>query len=263
LIFTILNQKGGVGKTTTAVTLGHGLALRGFRVLIVDLDVQGHVATSLGLEKAPDLRRLLSERQELHRCATQARENLYVIRSDHTTEAAKRDLVQAYFSEQILAKSLENSYYDYDVVLVDTAPSLDILQVAAIVAGDFLLIPSRLESLSMDGINEALRTYAEISMAGATRSSGYRVIPTFFDRVTRESSHQLHQLAATFGEKCWPPVPADTKAREAPAFGESLYEYAPATPALIGYAINGSKKLGGYNQILNRLVTLMRSLVNG
>jgi chromosome partitioning protein len=129
----IANQKGGTGKTTTAVTLGHRLAQDGHRVLLVDTDVQGHVAKALGLEKAPGIYQLVQHYQGVGQpLVVQARPNLDIIPSDKTTEPAKRMLVSMDFRERILADTL--AAFEYDVAIIDCAPSVDVLHVAALVA---------------------------------------------------------------------------------------------------------------------------------
>lgn len=251
-VICVANQKGGVGKTTTSVSLAHGLALCGMRVLLVDLDPQGHVAFSLGLEKSPGLYRALVEEIPLPELVRPARERLDILPGDKRTEKAKRYLVTANFRERILADLLSASAYQ--VAILDMAPSLDILHVAALVASDWVLIPTKLESMAVDGVNEALRSIGEVASQG--RRLGYNILPTFFDRTTRETPLQLRELAKAFGGRVWPPIPQDTRAREAPAYGQTLWEYAPASPAAAGYA-SEKGRLGGYAGALKKLQELL------
>lgn len=246
----IANQKGGVGKTTTAVTLGHGLALRGQRVLLVDLDPQGHVAFALGMKKAPGLHRLLCNRTPLDDVAVQARENLDMIPSDKSTENAKRFVNSLNFREKVLLNALKGAVH-YDFVLLDLAPSLDVLHVAALIASNWVLIPTRLDAMALDGVNEILRSVAEIAQQGYVMD-GYSIVPTFFDRTTNETMAQLQLLVECFGARVWPPVPRSTKIREAAAYGQTPWEYCPQSAAVIGYQ-NGEERLGGYADVLFRL----------
>jgi len=257
MIVAVMNQKGGVGKTTSAITLGHGLAIQGYKTLIVDLDSQGHVAQALGFEKQPGLYSLIAEDKPLQKAVIEARPMLDILPSDKSTEAAKRHLHQSYFSERVLKSKLASA--PYPVIILDSAPSMDILQVAALVAAEFILIPTRLDALAIDGVNEILRSYAEIAMSGEGRSKGYAILPTFFDRVTKETLVQLEELIKAFKGHVWPPIPADVKAREAPAFGKTLWEYAPNCPALNGYQINGKARAGGYAQAVDQLI----GVING
>lgn len=252
MIIATANQKGGVAKTTTVVTLGHGLAQRGYKILLVDLDPQGHVAISLGLEKAPGILRMLSYEESLNQVTTQARANLDIVASDKTTERAKRDLMSMDYRETVLRYALAGA--QYDAILLDTAPSLDVLHVSALQAADYLVIPTKLDAMAIDGVNEVLRSAGEVNRHGGTIND-YRILPTFYERVTRETLIQLQNLANAFGSKLMPPIPSDTRVREAPSYGQTIFEYAPSSPALIGY--NG--KTGGYAQIIDRMEKLINA----
>jgi chromosome partitioning protein len=230
-ILTIANQKGGVGKTTTAVTLAHGLAMSGQKTLLVDLDPQGHVAFALGVDKAPGLYRLIVEEEPLANVIVTARENLDIVPSDKKTEKAKRTVVISNFPTETIGRLFKN--VGYDVVIFDMAPSLDVLHVSALMASDWVLIPTKLDAMAIDGVNEVMRSMGEV--AERSHRLGYSILPTFFDRTTRETVTQLKALVQTFNNHVWPPIPQDTKAREAPAYGMSLWEYCPRSPAVVGY----------------------------
>lgn len=247
-VITFANQKGGVAKSTSAVTIGHGLAKSGRRVLIIDLDAQGHVALSLGLEKTNGLYRLLVEGEPIQSIAVNARPNLDIIPSDKTTESVKRYVTTLNFRELVLTRALKGA--PYDVILLDTPPSIDVLHVAALVASDWVLIPTRLDALAVDGVNEILRSMAEVESSHPFE--GYAIIPTFFDRTTKETTTQLRDLVEAFGKIVWPPIPQDTKAREAVAYGQTLWEYSPDSPAVTGYQIDG-KRVGGYLNLLAKV----------
>jgi chromosome partitioning protein len=249
-VIAIANQKGGVGKTTTAVTLGHGLALHGLRVLVVDLDPQGHVAFVLGLDKAPGLYRLIVEEAPLSKVAVKARDNLSVILGDKQTEAAKRYVTTLNFRERVLLDILGDA--DYDVIFLDTAPSLDVLHVAALMASDWVIIPTKLDAMAVDGVNEILHSMGQIAQQGH-RLEDYNILPTFFDRTTKETMVQLQDVVNIFGHRVWPPIPQDTKAREASAYGQTLWEYSPKSPAVLGY-LRDTNRIGGYTDVLGRVL---------
>ena len=251
----ILNQKGGVGKTTTAVTLASGLAKMGCRVLLIDLDTQGNVADSLGLPHGDDLRRLLSPdlRISLEQAVTPSGlDRLDIIRSDKATTALKQTLAGVTLREYVLADVLQGS--GYDVVVLDCAPSVDLLHFAALVAADFLLIPTRLDKLAVNGVRDALQTLAALKRISHCQVAG--ILPTFYERVTLESHEQLVHLAQTFGRLVLPPIPQDTQCRVASRYGKTLWEHEPNAKALIGYD-QGSKHIGGYIQVLDRVKELL------
>ena len=249
-ILTLANQKGGVGKTTTAVTLAHGLAMAGQRTLLVDLDPQGHVAFALGMDKAPGLYRLVVDEEPLAEVAIYSRENLDIVPGDKKTEKAKRTIVISNFPTEIMARVLKNA--PYDIIILDLAPSLDVLHISALMASDWVLVPTKLDAMAVDGVNEVLRSMGEVAERG--HRLGYSILPTFFDRTTRETIIQLKALVDTFRGHVWPPIPQDTKAREAPAFGKSLWEYCSSCPAVVGY---GGGIESGYISTMRRVMEVI------
>ena len=253
MILAIVNQKGGVGKTTTAVTLAWGLAMSGHSTLLVDLDSQGNVCDALGLEKSPGLYRLLVARMNYRDVVlTTGQPNLRVLAGDHSTVEAKQHLAGLNFRERALANALGPVHRDFDYVILDLAPSVDVLHIAALVAADAFLTPTRLDHLAVVGVNDALLTLAALQADGINPPRFLGVLPTFWDRTTNESEHQLAHLARTFGSRLWPPIPQDVNARVAPAHGQSLWEYAPRCRALQGVWL-GNCWVGGYRQALDRL----------
>jgi len=252
MIISVANQKGGVGKTTTAVTLAHGLALTGLKVLLVDLDPQGHVAFSLGFDKSPGLHRLLYDEELFPEVVTLARQGLDIVPGDKRTEKVKRYVTTLNFRERILIDTLKGA--NYDAIFLDMAPSIDVLHVAALMASDWVIIPTKLDALAVDGVNEVLRSMSEIIQQG--HPLGYNILPTFFDRQTRETATQLKAVVEAFGARVWPPIPQDTRAREASAYGQTLWEYTPKSPAVQGYG-NGGGRTGGYVQAIQRLMEVI------
>lgn len=253
-VIALANQKGGVGKTTTAVTLSDGFAREGFKTLLIDLDPQGHVAVSFGLEKTAGLYSLLCLDEPFDRVAINVRPNLDIIPGNKQTEMVKRQIILSDFRETLLADKIKGLRYDY--ILMDMAPSLDVLHINGLFASDWVLIPTRLDALAVDGVKEILLTMAEISRNGHP-FRGYGVIPTFFDRSTRETLIQFKELVSTFGKNVLPPIPQDTRAREAAAYGKTLLEYTPQTAVIKGYQ-QKSQSVGGYQQILDRLLEMTR-----
>jgi chromosome partitioning protein len=253
-ILAIVNQKGGVGKTVSAVNLAHGLAVAGCRTLLVDLDPQGNVADCLGLPSGNDLYRLLFPDMGLpleQAVTPSGRENLDVVRSDKSTATLKisigslADRPREYVLDDILQDT------GYDVVVLDCAPSIDILHTLAVVAAHYLIIPTRLDQLAVKGVREMLVTLK--ALARITTCELGAILPTFYDRTTNESYLQLKHLAETFKEYVWPPIPQDVLCRESTRFGKTLWEYAPQSRALLGYPDRAGKLVGGYAQVVERV----------
>lgn len=248
-VLVIANQKGGTGKTTTAVTIGHKLALDGYRVLLADTDPQGHVPAALGLDKAPGISQLVDwyRGKAEEPLIVNARPRLDVIPSDASTSEAKETLSGMPFSEDFLDRALEELGTDYDVVIIDCAPSVDVLHRSAVVSADWLIVPTKLDYLAVDGVNEVILFLEKVKRFRPQVASLLGILPTFYDRRTRETMEQLRSLVNTFGELVLPPIPIDVKLREAPAFGRTVWEYAPDTRSVIGISAAKDKTYGGYN----------------
>lgn len=252
-IFALANQKGGVGKTTTAVTLAAGFAQAGIKTLLVDLDPQGHIAFSFGREKSAGLYRWLVMGEPLKSLVQTVRPNLDILPSDKHTEKVKRHITLMDFRETLLKDNFQA--LPYDVIFLDLAPSLDVLHINGLMTSDWVIIPTRLDTMAVDGVKEILLTMGEIGQKGHS-FKGYSILPTFFDRTTRETMTQFQEIVQTFGERVLPPIPQDTRVREAPAFGQTLWEYTPNSPAMSGYQHNKTKA-GGYQQICERLMEVI------
>lgn len=255
-IFAVLNQKGGVGKTTTAVTIASALAHADYSTLLIDLDSQGNVADSLGMETGDDLRRLLAPdlRLPLAQVVTPSgRPNLDVIRADKTTAVLKQILAGVDLREYVLSDVLART--DYDAIVFDCVPSVDLFHIAALVAADYIVIPTRLDKLAVNGVRDALQTLASLRRISRCQLAG--IVPTFYERTTAESHLQLTHLAQTFGQLVLPPIPQNTHCREAARFGKTQREYDPTTRALTGSENGHCKRLGGYVQVVDRIKELL------
>lgn len=257
-IFSFINQKGGVGKTTSVVTLGSGFALRGYKTLLMDCDPQGHIATQLGIPKAPGLRRWYYDEEPLEQVMMTVRDNLYVVPGDKTTDRVLGRMREEQWGTAEFADRLreESTGLEMDVVLLDLAPSLNHLQIAAMLASDYVIIPTRLRYTDLDGVNEITRSISET--ARRSRMPGrFYLLPTFFDRVTRETHQRLVELVNAFGRQVLPPIPQDVKLAEAPGRGMTIWEYAPQCAAVQGYINGNGKTIGGYAAILDELIALI------
>ncbi|MFN2196263.1 MAG: ParA family protein [Anaerolineales bacterium] len=254
IVLAVVNQKGGVGKTVTSVNVAHGLAMRGYRTLVIDLDPQGNVADCLGLPAGNDLYQLLFPGiyaplgSVTH--AT-GRENLDIVRSDKTSVNLKVAIgsIADRPREYLLDEALQDAHYD--VVVLDCAPSVDILHTLAVVAAHYLLIPSRLDQLAVKGVRDMLTTLKSLARISTCELGA--IIPTFYDRTTKESYLQLKHLVEAFREYVWPPIPRDVVCRESTRFGQSLWEYSPKTRSLIGYEDRSGHLIGGYQQVVDRV----------
>lgn len=244
-IIAVANQKGGVGKTTTAVTLAHGLSIKGYEVLMIDLDTQGNVSDALGIQKNSSLYEWLILDKELSDVSMKARTRLEVIRSDKTTARLKISLGGMNFREQILASALKGYEKFWDHVVIDCAPSVDVLHTAAMVIADLLIIPTKLDQFSIDGVVETINSLETVREMTKSKCKVAGIIPTFYDKVTKESHAQLKALADYEPTLTWPPVAQDTSCREASRIGKTLWEITPG------------RALTGYAECLDRLIKIL------
>ncbi len=250
-VLAIVNQKGGVGKTTTAVNLAHGLARAGRRVILIDLDAQGNCADALGMRKNAGIYEFLVLDANAAQVTIPCRENLDLIAGNKTTVKAKKIIAGESFSEYVLRNHLER-LDGYDVAILDSAPGADVLQINALVAATHLLVPVSLAFLATVGAVDVLGTVASLKKVGAYQGTWLGLLPTMWDRTTNESQRQLSEMVGQFKRYIWPPIPVDVKAREAPRSGQTLWEYAPDGRAVQGVEIDGHRR-GGYQSVIARL----------
>ena len=268
-VITIANQKGGVGKTTTAVNLAHGLAMKGLKVLLVDFDPQGHVAVSLGMRPEPGAFYLLTlpdPALAVQWVRMTGRENLNVLPGDPTTSTAQivlsaenRPLDAVAKALRFFARSFSSVSYGttsgqgspggcvstshvsihytdhgYDVLVLDTAPSVGGIQERAVFAADLVVVPAAVDFLALDGVSKMVAALASLSERGwSGRLLG--MLPTFYDERTRESRHNLRLLREHFGDAVLRPIHRSTVLRECAAEGKTVFEYAPSHRAAREY----------------------------
>jgi len=187
-------HKGGVGKTTAAITVGHGLALAGYTVLIVDLDAQGHVAYYLGLERRPMIYRLLVDREPIKKCVLMARSpNLCIVPSDASTAMAQEKLVTMRFNELRLKQALAPLQGGPNLVILDTAPGAGALHDAAMGASDYVLAVVEASTASLDGLSLLTQTIGEFRGAGHPVGL-LGIIPMMLDDRTLASQDAMEAL---------------------------------------------------------------------
>lgn len=246
-----VNQKGGTGKTTTAVTLSHKLALCGERVLLVDTDPQGHVARALGRRKDGGIWAAVQwYADEGGLIITEGRPNLDLVPSDQSTNRAKQALVTVRHRELILSKLLDTLRAEYTWCIIDCAPSVDILHEAALIASDWLIVPTELNYLATDGVAEVIRLLKDLQKGPFGAASLLGILPTFLDRRKNETMVQLKQLHDNFGKLVLPPIPVDAALERAPAYGETIWEYEPSARSVVGLKAKSGQYYGGYEKVV-------------
>jgi len=266
-VISVANQKGGVGKTTTTINLAAWFASQGRRVLVLDMDGQGHVCPALHQAKGPGLFNALVAGRGVVEVMVEARENLFVLPNDHTGEKIKAWAQTLELRGFIIADLVDSVRNQFDIVLIDTPPSTDLLHVASLVAADWIVIPAAMDYLALDGVGYVMQMLRDMTrMRGVTPPQLMGVLPTMFDRVTSETAGNLNRVRNAMGAAALlPPIPRDTKVREASTFGMSIFEYAPNCPAAIGVPVkerpgmvlNSAGRVGGYLHVAEMLKTVL------
>src|SRR6185369_1081274 len=231
----IFNHKGGTGKTTTSVSIAAGLALKGYRVLLVDTDSQGNVGVSLVLKTDKTLYHVLVMGLRPQDVAVKVRENLDVLPSNETLAAAELYLAGRQNRDRILRDRLVAACAHYDVVVLDCSPSLSLLNQNALVFADGILVPVACDFLSLVGVRQVIKTVKNVNQLLHHPVQIWGVLPTFYDSRARICREALGTLRDHFGDRCLMPVRAAMKIKEAPAQGRTIFEYAAGSPAAEDY----------------------------
>ncbi|HIJ79237.1 MAG: zinc-ribbon domain-containing protein [Desulfobulbaceae bacterium] len=222
-------SKGGVGKTTTSVNLAAGLALAGKKVLLVDTDTQGQSSFMLGVKAKGGLTELVTEELSPQEAIVEARPNLWILSGGKSLAGLKRLIDRKdYGGELTLAQALSAIEKDYDYVVVDTSPGWDPLTVNVLFYVNELLIPVSLEVMSIQGFGEFLKSIASIQKYRKEVQLQY-ILPTFRDMRIKKGSEFLEQLEKIYGEKVCAPIRYNVRLSEAPAYGQTIYEFAPGS----------------------------------
>lgn len=230
----VFNHKGGTGKTTTSVNLAAGLAERGKRVLLVDTDAQGNVGVSLGVRGERSLYHVLVLGVPPAECAVPIRPNLDVLTSNETLAAAEIFLASRPARDRVLRERLAATA-DYDYVVLDCSPSLNLLNQNALVFADALVVPVSCDYLSLVGVKQVLRTVKSVNELLKHPVSIFGVLPTFYDVRNRICRDAVDALVQHFGERVMAPVRVNTRLKEAPMEKKTIFEYAPDSNGAADY----------------------------
>ena len=241
-IVAIANQKGGVGKTTTAVNLGSGLAELGQRILLIDLDPQANATSSFGLqavEQTSLYEPLLGGASITERIFPTRSDALFIVPADIDLAGVEVEIARMPDHLTRLAETLKPLHTDetFDFVLLDCPPSLGILMSNALAAADELLTPIQCEYFALEGLVKIVRLVEQVRDSGANaRLELGGIVMTMFDGRTNLSEQVVAEVRQHFGERVYETViPRSVRLSEAPSFGKSILEYAPNGPAAIAY----------------------------
>jgi chromosome partitioning protein len=235
-VLAVFNQKGGTAKTTTSVHVAAALARAGRKVLLVDTDGQGNVAASLGLAPERTLYHVIVMGLPYREAIVTARPGLDVLCASETLAAAELFLAGQRQRDRVLASRLAPAKEEYEFVVVDCSPSLSLLNQNALIFADGVLCPVACDFLSLLGVRQVLRTIKQINRLLGHPLALWGVVPTLYDQRARICREAVESLKQSFGDVCLDPIHFAIKAKEAPAQGKTLFEYAPGSPAAEDYA---------------------------
>jgi chromosome partitioning protein len=234
-VVAVFNHKGGTGKTTTSVQLAAGLALRQKRVLLVDTDAQGNVGVSFNIKAERSLYHVLVMGVPVQEVVVRARDQLDVLPCNESLAAAELYLAGRQNRDRVLARRLESAKDVYDVIVLDCSPSLSLMNQNALVFADAVLVPVACDYLSLVGVRQVIRTVKNVNQHLHHPVQIWGILPTFYDGRTRICRDALETLREHFGDRCLSPVRATMKIKEAPAEGQTIFEYAAASHAAEDY----------------------------
>jgi chromosome partitioning protein len=227
-IIAVLNQKGGVGKTTTSINLAAYLAKAGHSVLLCDLDPQGNSTSGLGLDKQElnaTLYDVLFSRSEAHQTILKInRDNLFLLPSNPQLANAEVELVNIPQREHQLQRVLAK--LDYDYILIDCPPSLGLLTINALTAANEVLIPVQAEYYALEGLSQLLSVIQQVQHSLNPNLNILGVIITLYDNRNSLSSQVKAELEKHFGPKLFETIiPRNVRLAEAPSFGKTIIEH--------------------------------------
>jgi len=252
-VMAIANQKGGVGKTTTAVNLGAALAELGYRVLVVDLDPQGNATTGLGINARnleTSVYDVIMRELPVEDCVepTSLR-NLFVCPATIDLAGAEIELVPVFSRELRLRKALEPVLEDFDFVLIDCPPSLGLLTINGLAAASEVVVPIQCEYYALEGLGQLLRNVNLVQSALNPRLELGSIILTMFDARTNLAEQVADEVRNHFGDKvCRNIVPRTVRLSEAPSFGQPIIVFDPSSRGAIAYRELAKEVSGGAPQ---------------
>lgn len=239
-IVAIANQKGGVGKSTTAINLGAGLALQGERILLVDLDPQGNTSSGLGIDRTAieysTYEVLIDDVPIEDAVEPTSVRGLHVVPATIELAGAEIELVSLFSREMRLGQALKAIVGEYDFILIDCPPSLGLLTINGLAAANEVAIPIQCEYYALEGVSQLMRNVQLVQQSLNPQLEVEGVLLTMFDGRTTLSADVVEQVREHFGETTYRTViPRTVRLSEAPSYGEPIEAFDPMSRGAIAY----------------------------
>ncbi len=239
-VVAIANQKGGVGKSTTAINLGAGLAMQGDRILLIDLDPQGNTSSGLSIDRTDmeysTYELLIDEIAIDEAIEPTSVRDLYVVPATIELAGAEIELVSLFSRETRLAQALKPVLEEYDFIFIDCPPSLGLLTINGLAAADEVLIPIQCEYYALEGVSQLMRNVQLVQQSLNPQLEVEGVLLTMFDGRTTLAADVVQQVREHFGDTTYRTViPRTVRLSEAPSYGEPIEAFDPMSRGAIAY----------------------------
>lgn len=236
----VANQKGGVGKTTTVINISHYIAMRGLKVLAVDIDPQGNLGRGLGIELSSSRKgtyeALMNQEDPNDVVIPSKYDNLFILPANIQLAGAQVELLEYEDKDFRLKNFISEVKEFFDFIFIDTPPSLGILTINGLVAADSVLIPLQTEFFAMEGLVQLLKTIKTIQKSLNTSLTIEGLLLTMYDIRTKLSKDVAEQAKEYFKERVYNSfIPRNVRLSEAPSYGKSIFDYDPTCPGAIAY----------------------------
>lgn len=240
-VIAVLNQKGGVGKSTTVINLAACLGELKKKVLIIDFDPQGNASSGFGIEKEDlesDIYDVILQDTPIEEIIQETCEKkVFVAPATIQLAGAEIELVSAMARESILKEAISGIVDDFDYILIDCPPSLGLLTINALIAADSLIIPIQCEYYALEGVAKLLESMNMVKKRMNPELEIFGVVMTMFDTRTSLSKQVVEEVEGYFGKKMFNTViPRNVKIAEAPSYGQPVCMYAPISKGAAAYA---------------------------